>query len=626
MDELSVDDMQSEWRTPNSSEFGSLENSCAKRLDFEPTDAIINGYDDLELTTTTTTAGETAQKCGGNVDGNDSGVDTGAANPIIQLQRALSNNSAGYASSSGGIDAQFASCNSSMLSVCSDSHDGKQTVLSCKGSADCTSENGSESSSLSGDKQRLRQTPPKKRVGVIEPNQSKSGRSFETNASKARARAISANRLSTSRMGGAPNLATTERARSREKQITSNSQTSPVKRVKPATLPTSAKDMTPNQKGSSTLRRAASVTRRTPSCTPSTEDGRWPSIQFRSASKAPTRLTTPTDGSLVIKTKVGPIVLDNKPDRYSTMPRRKKVKSEEDLSDWRSTRSSSTTRDRMSSSTIVRRLSTRESPGKPGAAYPPRYQRPTKTLIYHEAAIQTALTSQDIDDAFDGHPKPIEIEVSKVHSECQVDIRDKEIEELREKMAKMNAENKMLRQNLVERSQMLASMEQQLMRERDEKVAMKQELQSNTERVLAMLELVHAAPATAATVSETDSATNACDSLLMLESQIQLSGHVLEQKQTEINTLRKFCDQLQAEMTRSMRVQQTLLEEKKTFEKETSELQDFLQDEKTAIFEALKDAESEIEVYQTKLMQKELEVERLQEECRHLVRISEQRR
>lgn len=609
MDELNSDEMIAEWKTPNSSEFASLETNCAKRLDFEPTDEIINRMDDLELVATNGLVNKCATN--GHGDGNDSGVDTGVTNPI-QLQRALSNNSAGYASSSGGLDAQFASCNSSLLSVCSDSQDGKTTVLSCKGSIDCTSENGSESSSLSGDKQRLRQTPPKKRVGVTEPSQSKSPRSSD--ACKARARAVSANRMS---CGRAPNLATTERARSRDKQITPNSQTSPTKRIKPGSLPTNVKDPNTPVQRSSTLRRAASVTRRTPSVTPSTEDGRWPSNQFRSASKVQNRTA---NESLVIKTKVGPIVLDNKPDRFSTMPRRKKVKSEEDLTDWRLNRSSSTTRDRMTSSTIVRRLSTRESPSKPLTAVPPRYQKPTsKTLIYHEASIQTALTSQDIDDAFDGNPKEIYVDaVSKVHRESQVDIRDKEIEELEEKIKAMAAENKTLRQNLVERSQMLTTMEQQLNREKDEKDAMKKELQSNTERVMGMLELVHAAPTT-----ETDAS---CDSLLMLESQIQLSGHALEAKQSEINTLRKFCDQLQAEMNRSVQVQQSLLEEKKCFEKESSELQDFLQDEKTAIFEALKDAETEIEEFQGKLKQKEQEVERLQDECRHLVRISEQRR
>ncbi|XP_031622920.1 uncharacterized protein LOC116340515 [Contarinia nasturtii] len=590
MDEVNSEDIASEWKTPNSSEFGSLDNSCVKQVEFEETQQIINQIDNLEIGAQKVTIV--------NGDGNDSGVDTGATKPI-QLQRALSNNSAGYASSSGGLDVQFASCNSSLLSVCSDSHDGKTTILSCKMSADCTSENGSESSSLSGDKQRLRQASPKKRVGLNETNQLKTSRNSECSAAKNRARAASANRATNHRSYGAPLLATSERARSRDKQITSNSQ-SPIKRVKPGSLPTNTKDV---QQKSSTLKRTASVSRRqTPSGTPSKEDdGRWPSNQFRSASKVQNRNT---NDPLIIKTKVGSIVLENR----TTLSRQTKVKSEEDLSEWRPNRSSSTTRDRMTSSTIIRResLRARESPIKGISAFPPRYQKPSKTIIYHEAAIQTAITGQDIHDAFGGNPPEVRIDaVLKIHRESQVDIRDKEIEQLEEKLKKMDAENKKLRQNLIERSQLLTSMESQLTRERDEKVAMKKELQSNTERVLGMLELVHASPAT-------EPCDTSCDSLLMLESQIQLSGHVLEEKQIEINTLRHFCNQLQAEMNRSMQVQQNLLEEKKCFEKETTELQDFLQVEKEALFEELK--------------QKDLEVERLQEECRHLVRISEQRR
>lgn len=608
MDKENSDDKVPDWETPNSSEFESFENDCVKRLDFGATKEIINRIDDLEIST---------NKCPNtNGDGNDSGVDTGITNPI-QLQRALSNNSAGYASSSGGLDAQFASCNSSLLSVCSNSNDGKTTVLSCKGSIDCMSENGSESSSLSGDKQRPKQSPPKKRISVIDtPTQSKSPRSSDCSSNKNRLRAVSANRSMSQRISGAPVLVTTERARSRDKQITPNSLSSPTKRIKPSSLP-GCKGSTPVQQKSTPLRRAASVSRRTPSCTPSTEDGRWPSNQLRTASKVQNRNV---NESLVIKTKVGPIVLENKPEKFSTMSRGQKVKSEEDLSEWRTNRSSSTTRDQMSSSTIVKRLSTRESPHKGVSPYPPRYQKSiSKTLIYHEASIQTALTSQDIDDAFSGNSKDIHIDaVVKTHRESQVDIRDKEIEQLRDTIKVITAENKILRQNMVDRSQLLSSMENQLFREREEKAALKKELQSNTQRVLGMLELVHATPAV-----EPD---ETCDSLLMLESQIQLSGHILEEKQSEINTLRQFCSQLQAEMNRSIQVQQTLLEEKKCFEKETSELQDFLQDEKAAIFEALKDAENDIEQYQEKLSLKEHEIERLQDECRHLVRISEQRR
>lgn len=239
-------------------------------------------------------------------------------------------------------------------------------------------------------------------------------------------------------------------------------------------------------------------------------------------------------------------------------------------------------------------------------------------MIYHETAVQTALTSHDIDDAFAGTAKEIHVNaITTANKDIQVDIRDREIERLEERLRQLTGENVKLQQDLEERAQSLNAIEQQLARERDEKSAMKQELMSNTERVLSMLQLVHA---------PTHAIPANGDGLLMLESQIQLSEHALEEKQTEINTLRSFCGELQAEMNRSLHVQQSLVEERKCFEKESTELQDFLQDEKTAIVEALKEAETEIEQHRALLKAREQDVERLQDECRHLVRISEQRR
>lgn len=418
-----------------------------------------------------------------HTNGNDSGVDTGAIK-AIQLQ----------SESSGGIDVQFASCNSSSISVCSESHDNKTPFLDCKRSIDCI-----ESSSLSTDRQRrLRQSPPKNRSRLTaETNQIKS--TCTEGASKNRIRAASANRVVNQR--GAPILATTERATSRDRQKTSNLQSSPKKRMKP--MPGKSEQQ------SSILRRTSFVCR--------SEDGRWPSNQFRSFNK---------NEMLVIKSKVGPIML--------TTTRKQKVKSEEDLS------------------TIVRRQSTRGSPLQ--------YQKATsKTLINHEASIQTTLDSQNFN-------KP------------QIDTRDREIQQLKEMIEAMDAENKTLRLNLTERSQSLTLIESQLNREREEK------------------------------------------------DQTQHSDHALEEKQAEIYKLRQLCDQLQVDMNRSIQMNRSILEEKKCFEKETSELEDFLQDEKAVISDALRDAENEIECLVEKLKQKEKEVDRLEDECRHLVRISEQRR
>lgn len=579
---------------------------------------------------------------GTNGDGNDSGVETGAGSltGAVALQRALSNNSAGYASSSGGLDAPIASCNSSQFSVCSEQYDGKLSVNNFKHNnlnMDCTSEGGSESSSLSGapisNSKRL--SSNKKRVGLTEPTKIKSSNKRENAVAKCRSRAASANRAAVhaKHSNGAPNLATTARARSREKKSETNGnglkmigRSASLRRpTKPDSLPNFKDYASPSLQRVASISRTPSTSRRTPSCTPTAEDGRWPYVKGGSDSTKRNGSSTPDN--LVIKTKVGPIVLDNKsstgPDKYATMPRCRKEKSEEDLRQSRLSRRDSLNRDRMVASAVVKRVSSKEStPVKshPPPIHPSKARKSlAKTLIYHETGVQTALTCNDIDHAFAGNAKQIQVEaVTKSTKGSQVDIRDKEIEKLEEKIRQMQTENTSLHANLNERSQLLQFAEQQLVRERDEKEAMKKELQSNTERVLSMLEMVHVTPMP-------DGEAN-CDSLLMLESQIQLSEHALEAKQSEIDKLRTFCSELQSEMNRSIRVQRSLLEEKQNYEKETSELQDFLQDEKTAIVEALKDAESEVEQCQVKLSQKEVEIERLRDECRHLVRISEQRR
>lgn len=581
-------------------------------------------------------------------DGNDSGIDTGATPMSVgTLQRALSSNSAGYASSSGGGDVTvFASCNSSLLSVCSELFDGKTIVGGPKPINDCTSEGGSESSSLSnGPTASKRHASPKKRVAMIDPSTSptsKSPKKTENPVARIRTRAASANRAAAHRSSmmapsGAPTLATTERARSREKQNSSaNSNGTNVslmtrsasmrRPIKPDSLPTNLRDMASSSVQRVTaLSRTPSITRRTPSnCTPSTEDGRWPSIGAKN-SRNFVRNGSSTPDNLVIKTKIGPIILENKSssaDKCATLPRRRKEKSEENLRQLgRSNRSNSMTRDqRMTSSAIGRRSSKESTPQKP-QSHPPRGRKlaTAKTIIYHETAVQTALTSSDIDGAFAGIAKEIHVDaVTTSNKDSQVDMRDNEIERLEGRLRQLTGENVKLQHDLDKRTVSLNDLEQQLARERDEKSAMKNELMSNTERVLSMLQMVNAPTHAVAAASG--------DSLLMLESQIQLSEHALEEKQTEINTLRSFCNELQAEMSRSVHVQQTMLEERKCLEKESNELQDFLQDEKTAIVEALKEAEAEIEQHRVQLKTREQDVERLQDECRHLVRISEQRR
>lgn len=551
-------------------------------------------------------------------DGNDSGVECVAG----VLQRALSSNSGGYASS-GGLDetAGNGSCASSMISCCSDSCEPKPINLN-----DCTSEVGSESSSVTGIPCERKPSVIKKKVALTEPTTTKSVKKDDNSVARSRSRAASANRAAVS----GSQILVSDRARSRDKMTSSTmsitksthaqNRSTPMKRSHiPDSLPSGLKEVTtPTVQRIIGTRTPSASRSRTPG-TPTVEDGRWPSTGTKSsATMKSSRGGSATPENVIVKTRVGLLNLDLKSptvDKFATLPRRRREKSSDDL--FSNTRSSSAQREKMTSS-IRRQQSLRESPSTRTLSLPRRSKTIPRTKIYHETTVQTAITGQDIEDAFGGKiRKDINIEsIDTCNKSSQVDIRDKEIELLQEQIRKLTDDYANLQGQLTERCQTLDNVEQQLSKEREEKQAMTKELQSNTERVLGLLSLVKV---------KVPEETNG-DSLLMLESQIHLSGHELEMKQKEVDKLSRFCEELQNEMHRSVRVHQTLLEEKECAEKESSELQDFLQDEKAALVDALKEAENECERLRQSYVHKDVDIERLQEECRHLVRISEQRR
>uniref|UniRef100_A0A182WJI0 Cornetto n=1 Tax=Anopheles minimus TaxID=112268 RepID=A0A182WJI0_9DIPT len=645
----------------------------------------------------------------GSGDGSDSGVEFGAGSGSLTdtgvLQRALSNNSAGYASSCCGLDGEptgmSMSCNSSMISYSSDIYDKTgNTVLCGRLSTDyCASEGGSESSSVTGgpvSSLRKAGNAIKKKVAVKEPpsnrsprksseSVSSSGRSSSRSRGSSLGRSVSLNlkTIPTSAANVAAATAARERARSRDKSasstgvcagVPSNSMSASTNRIlqtptkpmppprrpmKPDSLPTGIKDSPSGQRV--TVSRTPSITRgRTPLGTP-TDDGRWPSVGGKGGVSCSGGNTTPRsmrassaapDGAMSIKTRIGPLSLDGGKggcgspmslpsgvDKFATLPRRRKERSAEDLKagavgGGSGSRSNSVTRDQVtnrmamslfkklptntktdSNSNKISSLSTSSHPRLASSAK----KLTQKTKIYHETSVQTAITCKDVEDAFGGNARNVRIDaVEMVSKQTQSDIRDKEMERLEEKLKKVTGEYTSLMSKLSEKSQMVTSLEQKLLVEREEKLAAQKELQNNTDRVLGMLESMQAIP------SSNDSGE--CDSLLMLESQLQLSGTVLEKKQEEIVRLQSICRALQIDMERSLKNQEELLRQKTELEEESSEMQDFLQVEKQSCMDALKEAEQEVSMLRQSLLMKEGNIERQQEECRHLVRISEQRR
>lgn len=580
-------------------------------------------------------------------DGSDSGVDI-ATNLNVGLQRALSSNSGGYASSGGGMDELNVGCNlscdSSMISYNSDVGENKtvNTVLSQNSNYECTSENGSESSSVTGGPTIRKVSIVKKKVAMNEPTSARIQKKSDTNsgnvsntgqANSRRSRATSLNRTPSLTRPTGPNLQTRERARSREKNSTTPSSKSttppyrstPIRRPpKPDTFP-SPLATSPSIQRIVSHQRTPSATRvRTPG-TPN-DDGRWPSVGAKGISMTPRRGGSAAPDLNSIKSRVNMMSLDIKHssvlDKYGTLPRRRKQKSVEDLA-GRSSRSSSASRDnKMVSSVILSNkkslIFTRETtPAKALPPFPKSKKLFPKTKIYHETCIQTAITCQDLEKAFAGVVRSISVEAAELKDkESQTDIRDKEMESLKEEVRKLVNIREELQQKLKEKIDKISYLDTQLNREREEKLQAQKELHHNTERVIGMLDLARGTP----------TEEQPYDSLLMLESQIQMSGHELEEKQAEINKLRKLCRTLQADMQRSLIAQEILMQEKATIEKESSELQDFLQNEKIAMCDALKDAETEYQTCKKLLDEKETEIKVLRDECRHLVRVNEQRR
>uniref|UniRef100_A0A182NKJ4 Cornetto n=1 Tax=Anopheles dirus TaxID=7168 RepID=A0A182NKJ4_9DIPT len=661
----------------------------------------------------------------GGGDGSDSGVEFGAGSGSLTdtgvLQRALSNNSAGYASSCCGLDGEptgmSVSCNSSMISYSSDIYDktGNNTVLCGRLSTDyCASEGGSESSSVTGgpvSTSALRKggCAIKKKVAVKEPPSSRSprkssesvsssGRSSSRSRGSSLGRSVSLNLKSTppaSAANVAAAAAARERARSRDKSASSTgvgggggtpgSMSSSMSRIlqtptkpmppprrplKPDSLPTGIKDSPSGQRV--TVSRTPSITRgRTPLATP-TDDGRWPSVGGKGGVSCSGGNTTPRSmrassvvpdggGSMSIKTRIGPLSLDGvgkhvthngsaSPmslpcgvDKFATLPRRRKERSAEDLKvgvaggGGCGSRSNSVTREqqvsnRMAMSLFKKLPSTSTTNTNKAAELSkmtsshPRLASTAKKLIqktkiYHETSVQTAITCKDVEDAFGGNARNVRIDaVETVSKQTQSDIRDKELERLEDKLRKVTGEYSALMSKLSEKSQLVTALEQKLLVEREEKLAAQRELQNNTDRVLGMLESMQAIP------SGDEQQGGECDSLLMLESQLQLSGTVLEKKQDEIVRLQSICRALQIDMERSLKNQEELLRQKTELEEESSEMQDFLQVEKQSCMDALKEAEQEVGMLRQSLQLKEGSIERQQEECRHLVRIAEQRR
>ncbi|XP_016906819.1 uncharacterized protein LOC107994418 isoform X9 [Apis cerana] len=584
-------------------------------------------------------------------DGSDSGVEGCAA----EVPRVRSRNSIDYASSCGGLDE--ASCDSSLVSCCSVYEDPCATLpddVRLTTGGEGTSEGGSESSSIAGsvsaraNRSNVKRTIPasaasKKKATATETQKSTRVKptpliSAATPRSKPRT-ATPRNILSKAQP------VTRDRARSREKsgiregnndntasnsrvsttfrsgatQMLPRTRTRPIPDSLPSMLTTEInKDLAQRGRGQSgsCRSRGGSSTRgaRTPSSTPS-EEVRKPLSTARVSYTARTET-----GKASSRSDKMSMSTDNKAlDTYATLPRRNRNKMSiakvGEKAD-KTVRSRSGSRDASLNRQVEKKSNAKENSTHKSLPPYPRHKIAEKTRIYHETSVQTGLTGHDIENALSGVPSVVtgpEV-VERLHEGCQTEgtwedmqAMQSDLKRLNEETMQQKEENEKLKAEIVEVNRMLKE-------EQADHAFARQELDRNAQRVLAMLGTPQSEHA------------EGSDSFLELECHLQSSGQVVANQQLEIADLQSLCRMLSRDLEKSLAAQKALLQQQQELEAESAEMQDFLQEEKATLADALKEAETELAKKEELLTKRELELERQTEECKHLVRISEQRR
>ncbi|KAL6447045.1 hypothetical protein ACFW04_001417 [Cataglyphis niger] len=617
-------------------------------------------------------------------DGSDSGVEGCTS----EVPRVRSRNSIDYASSCGGLDE--ASCDSSLVSCCSVYEDPCGSTLpddvrlGATG-GEGTSEGGSESSSIAGSvsvrtsRMNVKRTTTassvtkKKTSSTIEASQ-KNTRAKSTNnttpgcmnlgATTPRSKSRTATpRNILSKTQNTSKERERDRPRSREKltireplvevtktpvgsrgtaaygcrsnsNATSNLVSAPTSssvtrtrtRALPDSLPSAltteiSKDLAQRSgrvvRNDSSRSRATSSTRgvRTPVSTPSEETRK--KLPFLSTPRA---LCAKNTASHISDNKAGQ---DNKAlDTYATLPRRNRNKLTISKAGEKTDKTNSSrpgSRDASLSRSVEKKVVGGKDSNSVHCKSLPPYPRQRiveKTRIYHETSAQTGLTGQDIENVMSGQPSAIvgsEV-IERLHKSCQTEDAWSDVQVLQDNLRRLNEENNGRQQENERLKLELAEIKRLLEEERADHAFARQELDKNAQRILAMLGTPQSEHA------------EGSDSFLELESHIQSSGQVVANQQIEIADLQSLCRMLSRDLEKSLAAQKALLQQQQELEAESAEMQDFLQEEKATLADALKDAELELKKKEETLIQRQAELERQTEECKHLVRISEQRR
>ncbi|XP_071520657.1 uncharacterized protein corn isoform X2 [Panulirus ornatus] len=116
------------------------------------------------------------------------------------------------------------------------------------------------------------------------------------------------------------------------------------------------------------------------------------------------------------------------------------------------------------------------------------------------------------------------------------------------------------------------------------------------------------------------------DSLMELESQLHHSADVHIQMQEKLNQYEDYTLKIKRDLDKSVAAQKTLLQQVQDLENEGREIADFMAEEKNALAECLREAETELVKLRAECKQLSAKLREKDDEARHMVRLAEERR
>lgn len=314
---------------------------------------------------------------------------------------------------------------------------------------------------------------------------------------------------------------------------------------------------------------------------------------------------TPTGLSAMESSFMASRETKNTADKFATLPRRKPAKDRPALP--KPTREPE--QPRIEGGATLPRPKKLSSPTS--SAMKPR------TLIYHEKCAQTELNQQDI---VDGQEASI-----KLRALTRQQNNGEEVRQLERMLIQVSVRNEFVAFEMIDQREcrfIQSKEENQLLRneleeEREERQVVQRELERTTQRVAAMLDSMEGV--------EREFHSRG-DSLLQLETSLQSSTNALCVMQEQLEARDVALNAQRLELDRRLQAEETLLQQLHETEAEGREMMEFLQAEKLALQDAVRDSENEIANLKLQIEESHKQLSLKEEECQHLVRLAEQRR